>query len=310
MSTADQSVGLLAGKVVIVTGAGGGIGRETARLAAREGARVVVNDLGASVEGGGRDRGRAAETVAMIAAEGGVAIADDGDVTAESDARAMVECAVEAFGRLDGVVNNAGNFRAGSMETVPLADIESHLRVHVLGSFLVSQAAMPVFLAQGHGAFVHTTSSSGLIGSRGAMAYAVAKGGIVSLSRSIALDLAPHGIRSNCVAPSAASRMSSASARKADSGSGRAAAIAASQPGQMAPITIFLLSDAASTFSGQIIGARGNEVYLYSQPRPQRTLHDSLGFTPQKLAAMLPGAWRTSLIPMESFLDVFSWPPV
>lgn len=310
MSAATEARGLLAGKVVLITGAGGGIGRETARLAAHEGACVVVNDLGAAVDGGGRDTSRAAETVELILSEGGKAVADDGDVTDANDARAMVDRAVQEFGRLDGVVNNAGNFRVGSMETVSQADIESHLRIHVLGSFLVSQAAMPQLMRHGNGSFVHTTSSSGLIGSRGAMAYAVAKGGIVALSRSIALDLATHGIRSNCVAPSAASRMSSASAKKADSGAGRAAAIAASQPAQMAPLAIFLLSDEARDFSGQVIGARGNEVYLYNQPRPVRTLHDCRGFTPAKLAAILPGAWNRALVPLESFVDVFSWPPI
>jgi len=299
---------LLAGKVILVTGAGGGIGREIAMLAAAEGARIIVNDLGAAVEGGGNDAAPASQTVDAIRQAGGSAVADFGDVTSPADARKMVELAVASFGRLDGVVNNAGNFRTAGIETVTLTDFDAHLRVHLFGSFNVSQAALDVFLAQGSGVFLHTTSSSGLIGSRGALAYATAKGGIVSLSRSIALDVAHRRIRSNCIAPSAASRMSSASAKKAGSDA-RASAIARSQPAQMAPLAVFLLSDAAAGVNGQVIGARGNEIYLYSQPRPVRTLQDREGFTPAKLAAVLPEAWRTSWVPLESFVDVFSWPP-
>lgn len=297
---------MLQGKCVLVTGAGGGIGREIALLAAREGASVVVNDLGADVGGGGRDSAPARETVALIRAAGGRALAHFGDVSDAIAAQEMVDAAVAEFGRLDAVVNNAGNFKVSALDAIRLEDFDAVLRVHLYGSFIVSRAAAPVFIRQGSGVFLHTTSSSGLIGSVGALAYATAKGAIASMSRSIALDMARHGVRSNCIAPSAASRMSSASAKKGPSRAG----MDKSSAHQMAPPAVFLISDAAAGFNGQVIGVRGNEVFLYNQPRPVRSLHAGDGWTAQALAERLPLTWKSALVPLESFTDVFAGPPV
>jgi NAD(P)-dependent dehydrogenase (short-subunit alcohol dehydrogenase family) len=306
--TKAQEQGLLAGKVVLVTGAGGGIGREIALCAGREGASVVVNDLGASVFGQERDHSPADAVVTEIRAAGGHAVADYGSVAEPDAARAMVDAAVKAFGRIDAVVNNAGNYSVGPIHDIDPVAFDSLIKVHLYGSFNVSRAAAEYFRAQGSGVFLHATSSSGLIGSKGTLAYSVAKGGIMSLSRSIALDMAPFGVRSNCIAPSAASRMSAASAAL-KKGTEAPRPINAAQPAQVAPLAVFMISPAAAGITGQIIGVRANELYLYNQPRPARVLQRSDGWTPARIAEQLPAAWKTAFVPMESFVDVFSWPP-
>lgn len=308
--------GALEGRVVLVTGAGRGIGREIALAAAREGAAVVVNDLGAALSGAGQDEGPAQAVAAEIRAAGGQAAAHPGSVAIEADAAAMVALAVERFGRLDGVVNNAGNMIVRAFDEMEAAEFDAVVRVHLRGSFLVSRAAARVFAAQGGGTFVHMTSSAALIGNPGGAGYNAAKGGIVALSRSIAIDMAAKGVRSNCIAPSAVSRMSSGvSEMRAQGlvsvkpGNDIPAARRQGQPMQVAPLVGYLLSDAAAGITGQVLGVRGNEIYLYSQPRPVRVLHRSDGWTPQTLAAQLEPAWRGALTPLEALQDVFAWPP-
>jgi len=299
--------GLLSGKVVLITGAGGGIGREIALAAASEGARVMVNDLGAAVDGHGHDPAPAETTVALIRAAGGKAVADFGSVADPEHAQRMVDSCIAAFGRIDVVVNNAGNFSTAAIDEIDAENFDAILKVHLYGSFFVSRAAAAHFRTQRSGVFLHTTSSAGLIGNRGALAYSTAKGGIVALSRSIALDMAECGVRSNCIAPSAASRMSTVS--RTSSG---LAPVSAGLAGaaQVAPAAVFLVSDLAATLTGQIVGVRGNEVFLYNQPRPVRSLHRSDGWTARQLGAMVPAAWGQSLVPLEDFREVFNWAPL
>jgi NAD(P)-dependent dehydrogenase (short-subunit alcohol dehydrogenase family) len=307
---------VLKDKVVVVTGAGRGIGAEIATLCAAEGAAVVVNDLGANLAGRGRDESPARSVVERIRAAGGNAQAQFGDVSCAADADALVEAAVVAFGRVDAVVNNAGNMVLKSFEEMTLEDFDAVLKVHLYGAFNVSRAAAAHFIRQGSGAFLHMTSSASLIGNPGCAGYCAAKGGVAALSRAIALDLAAKGVRSNCIAPSAVSRMSSgvseirarglvgvkpANDQPADKRQG--------QPAQVAPIAAYLVSDVAAGISGQIFGVRGNEIYLYSQSRPVRTLHRTDGWTPQQLALQLEPAWRTAMTPLETLQDVFAWPP-
>jgi NAD(P)-dependent dehydrogenase (short-subunit alcohol dehydrogenase family) len=304
--------GLLEGKVAIVTGAGRGIGREIALLMANEGARVVVNDLGVSVRGEGGESGPAEETAALIRSRGGSAVANADSVADWTAAQRIVKAALDAFGRLDIVVNNAGILRDRMFHHMMPEEFDAVLKVHLYGSFHVSRVAAGHFRQQESGAFIHMTSTSGLVGALGQANYAAAKLGIVGLSRSIAIDMARFNVRSNCIAPSAFSRMietipgQTPEQQQAFLDMRRRK----TRPEQVAPLAVFLASDAAKDISGQIIGARGNEIYLYSQPRPIRTLHRGDGWTPRGLAEQLLPAWRSSLVPLERTRDVFGWEPL
>lgn len=301
--------GMLAGKVAVVTGAGRGIGREIALGMAAQGAAVVVNDLGVALDGIGVDETPAQQTVNDILALGGRAVANFGSVAEWESAQSIVDSAIENFGRIDIVMNNAGILRDTIFHKMSPSEWDAVIKVHLYGSFNVSRAAATHFRDQGYGAFVHMVSTSGLIGSIGQANYAAAKLGIAGLSRSIAMDMNRFGVRSNCISPSAFSRMiesvpgSSPEEKEAAMEKRRQT----TRPDQIAPLAVFLASDAAADISGQIFGARGNEIYLYNQPRPIRTLHRGDGWTPEALAAQLPNAWKSSLTPLERTRNVFPW---
>ncbi len=194
------------GRVAVVTGAGRGIGRAYALLLASRGARVVVNDLGGSIQGLGADAGVASRVATEIAAAGGSAIADENDVAAPSGAQALIDAAVDNFGRLDILVNNAGIMQWAGFPDVDQENLERHLAVHVLGSFNTTRAAWPHMVEQGYGRIVMTTSS-GIFGLPKNLSYATAKGGVIGLTRSIATMSEAHGIRVNLIAPAAMTRM-------------------------------------------------------------------------------------------------------
>jgi NAD(P)-dependent dehydrogenase (short-subunit alcohol dehydrogenase family) len=194
------------GRVAVVTGAGRGLGRAYARLLAERGASVVVNDLGGSMAGEGADDGPAAAVVEEITAEGGTAVADTLDISAPSGAAGLVATALARFGRVDIVVANAGIMRWSPFPEVSVQDVEQHLAVHALGSFLVAQAAWRHMAGQGHGRIVLTTST-GLLGLQGNTAYGVAKGGVIGLVRNLAVAGRKVGIRANGIAPAASTRM-------------------------------------------------------------------------------------------------------
>jgi NAD(P)-dependent dehydrogenase (short-subunit alcohol dehydrogenase family) len=198
---------ILEGKVIVVTGAGRGIGREIALIAASEGAKVVVNDLGGAVSGEGQDEGPAQEVVSAIRKAGGQAIASTDSVADWDSARRIIDLAVNTFGTIDVVVNNAGILRDKMFHQMSIEDWDAVIKVHLYGAFYMSRAAAPFFRSQEHGAYVHMTSTAGLIGGMGQGNYAAAKLGIVGLSRSIAGDMARFNVRSNCIAPHAMSRM-------------------------------------------------------------------------------------------------------
>jgi NAD(P)-dependent dehydrogenase (short-subunit alcohol dehydrogenase family) len=306
-----QEPGLsLAGKGVVVTGAGRGIGREIALLAAREGASVVVNDLGATADGGGSDASPAQSVVEEIRAAGGVAEANDASVADVEGARGIVEQALDAFGKIDVVVNNAGILRDRIFHQMSTEDFEKVLSVHLLGSFYVANAAAPFFRKQERGAFLHFTSTSGLIGNFGQSNYAAAKMGIVGLSRSIALDMARFGVRSNCIAPFAWSRLTGTIPTEGEQETARVERLAKMSADKVAPLAVYLASDLSAEITGQIFGVRMNEVFLFDQPRPVRSLHRSEGWTVAALATQLGPALRSSLVPLERSTDVFGWDPV
>jgi NAD(P)-dependent dehydrogenase (short-subunit alcohol dehydrogenase family) len=306
-----SNTGAMAGKVVIVTGAGRGIGREIALLAAGEGARVVVNDVGGGLDGAGSDATPAAEVVREIKANGGEAAASTDSVADWDGAQRIIATATSHFGRLDALVNNAGILRDRIFHQMSPEEFDAVVKVHLYGSFYMSRAAAAVFRAQESGAFVHMTSTSGLIGGLAQANYASAKMGIVGLSKTIALDMARFNVRSNCISPSAFSRM--IETVPGQTPEKQAAYLemrkAKTRPSQVAPLAVFLASDAAKDVNGQIIGSRGNELYLYSQPRPVRTLHRSDGWTAQSLSDMV-AAWKTSFTPLDRTRNVFDWEPL
>jgi NAD(P)-dependent dehydrogenase (short-subunit alcohol dehydrogenase family) len=302
--------GIVDGKVAIVTGAGRGIGRGIALLMAQEGARVVVCDIGASVEGEGTDVGPAQDVVAEIKKAGGQAIASTLTVSEPANGEKIAKAAVDAFGRVDILVNNAGILRDRIFHRMSWADWSDVINVHLNGSFNMSRACATLFREQNSGSYVHMTSTSGLIGNFGQANYMAAKLGIVGLSRGIALDMARFNVRSNCVSPFAWTRMVQSIPAEDEESKARLARSSQVTPDKVAPLVVYLASDRAEGISGQILSARNNEIYLFNQNRPIRTLHRSDGWTPQKLADQLKGAFASSFTPLERSPEVFSWDPV
>lgn len=302
--------GMLEGRVAVVTGAGRGIGREIALLMAQHGARVVVNDIGAALDGAGADQGPAAETAAVIEASGGAAIANGESVADPAGAQRIVEAAVEHFGRIDLVVNNAGILRDGIFHRMSQEDWKAVIDVHLMGSFNVSRAAARYFREQESGCFVHFTSTSGLVGNVGQANYSAAKMGIVGLSKSIALDMQRFNVRSNCIAPFAWSRMIGSIPADTPDQKARVEKLQRMTPEKIAPMVVFLASDAAVGVSGQIFAVRNNEIFLISQPRPIRSVHRGEGWTPESIAEHALPALRADFYPLDVSADVFSWDPV
>jgi NAD(P)-dependent dehydrogenase (short-subunit alcohol dehydrogenase family) len=198
------------GKVAVVTGAGHGLGRSHALLLAERGAKVVVNDLGGSLDGTGASTGPAAEVVELIAKNGGEAVANTDNVATPEGAEAIVQAARDAFGRVDIVVNNAGILRDRSFGKMTVEEFDAVLAVHVRGSFLVSRAAFPHMKEQRYGRIVNTSSPAGLFGNFGQANYSTAKMGLVGLTKTLGIEGARAGIKANAIAPIAWTRMTEA----------------------------------------------------------------------------------------------------
>src|SRR5215218_10222657 len=302
--------GIVSGKVAIVTGGARGIGRAIALGLAQEGARVVVCDIGASLQGAGVDAGPAQQTIDEIKRAGGEAIASTLSIVEPKNADEIVKAALDAFGRVDILVNNAGILRDVIFHKMSSTDWKDVLDVHLNGSFNMSRACAAQFREQSSGAFIHMTSTSGLIGNFGQANYMAAKLGIVGLSRGIALDMQRFNVRSNCIAPFAWSRMIGSIPTETEAEKARVERLQQMTPEKIAPLVVYLASDRAQGISGQIFSVRNNEIFLFNQPRPIRTLHRADGWTPEKLDQQLKGAFGPSLVPLERSGDVFAWDPV
>ena len=302
--------GIVSGKTAIVTGAGRGIGRAIALGLAQGGARVVVCDIGANLQGAGTDAGPAQEVVEEIRKAGGETIASTLSIAEPKNADEIVKAALDAFGRVDILVNNAGILRDRIFHRMSWSDWSDVLAVHLHGSFNMSRACAVQFREQNSGAFVHMTSTSALVGNFGQANYMAAKYGIVGLARAIALDMARFNVRSNCIAPFAWTRMIDSIPAQSEAEKRRVALFQEMTPEKIAPLVVYLASDRAEGITGQIFGVRNNEVFLFDQPRPVRTIHRSDGWTPEKLDAQLKAALAPSFTPLERSSDVFSWDPV
>ncbi len=305
-------MGVLDGKVVLVTGGGNGIGRECALLAGREGGRVLVNDLGAGVTG--KDEGSAgpAETVAAeIRAAGGEAISNSDSVASYEAVQGMVAQAIAAFGRIDAVINPAGILRDGMFHKMSEADWDAVIAVHLRGAFNVSRATVEHFRNQGSGSLVHFTSTSGLIGNIGQANYAAAKLGVVGLSHIVAMEGASKGVRSNVIAPFAWTRMIATIPITDEASAQRVERMRTGmRADQVAQLAVALAADGASDVTGQIFAVRGNEVVLFSQPRPVASMSRGDGWSPATLLSDALPALKAKFTDLGASASVFPYDPI
>jgi NAD(P)-dependent dehydrogenase (short-subunit alcohol dehydrogenase family) len=290
---------------VVVTGAGGGIGRDFALAFAAAGAKVLVNDIGTSVKGEGRDSGPAQKVADEI---GNNAVASTDSVADWESANRIIQAAVDAFGRIDVVVNNAGILRDRFFFNMSVEEWRAVIDVHLNGSFYVSRAAAPHFKSQNSGCYIHMTSTSGLVGNLGQANYSAAKLGIAGLSKSIALDMAKYHVRSNCISPFAWSRMVGSIPTETEEQKARVEKMKTMQTAKIAPLAVYLAADTDVT--GQIFAVRANEIFLMSQSRPLRSVHRAEGWTAETIGTHAIPALRPSFYPLDRSQDVFSWDPL
>lgn len=276
--------GRLEGLVAIVTGGGGGLGRASAVEMAREGAKVVVNDIGADVSGEGHDSGRAQAVVDQIIGEGGEAIADTGDVTVWGDAEAMIQKGIDSWGKLDILVNVAGNQRLGTPVDTTQEDYDSVIRVHLRGFFNTTHFAALHWVERAeYGRLINFASGASLISQPTLLAYSTAKTGIVGFTRSCANSLVSYGVTANCVRPSAATAMMdltfAAESRELMEESGqKISEISAGtyrDPAHVAPLVVFLASPAAGHITARFFEGKGGRYVRWSEPHEEVVLEEN-----------------------------------
>jgi NAD(P)-dependent dehydrogenase (short-subunit alcohol dehydrogenase family) len=281
-------MGMLEGKVAVITGAGRGIGRGEALLFAQEGARVVVNDLGGEWDGSGADTRAASQVVDEITAAGGEAVAHFEDISEEAGADSLVQAALGSFGRLDAVVNNAGILRDKMVFTMAVEDWDAIMKVHLRGHFLVTRAAAQHWRETSksagepvRAAIVNTSSTSGILGNVGQSNYGAAKAGIAAFSYITSMELARYGVTVNAIAPGARTRLTEKTFGDLTAAEGQFDALA---PENVAPLVAYLCSDAAAHITGQVFYIAGGLVQLYQGWTPVGELSRDERWTPAELA--------------------------
>ncbi len=295
-------MGTLDGRVAIVTGAGRGIGRSVAILLAREGASVVVNDLGAALDGSGSDAGPATGVVAEITESGGKAVLNGADVSDHAAAQDLVHTAIETFGRLDVLVNVAGILRDRMIFNMTEQEWDDVIRVHLRGTFNTSKFAAAYWRdlrdESAQHRIINFTSVSGLHGAPGQPNYAAAKMGIVGLTYSCAHALAKYGVTVNAISPGAATRMTDSvpgdRRRAGAAGQGQRAADERS-PDNVAPVVAYLASERSGWITGRIVHSAGYEVSLYSNPEPVVRLIGTEPWQLDELAEQVERSFRPRL---------------
>jgi len=303
-------MGYLDGKVAVVTGAGRGIGREISLLMSREGARVVVNDLGSSDHGEGADKGVAGEVVDEIRAAGGQAVSNPDSVASWEGAHRIIQTALDSFGRIDIVVNNAGIVRDRMIFKMSEQEWDAVLDVHLKGTFNCIRAAAPHMRDQNWGRFVNFTSTSGLIGNVGQANYGAAKLAIVALSKITALDMKRYNVTSNCIAPFAWTRLIATIPTDTEEQKRRVEKLKKMSPADVAPLAVFLAGEQAANITGQVFGVRGKEIFLFSQPRIVRSIHKSEGWNVEDLSQMLEATMKSHFSPLDTSPQYIGWDPL
>src|SRR5258707_1875588 len=301
---------MLKDKVGVVTGGAPGLGRAIGVLLAKLGAKVVVNDYGGGSDGAGDARGPADDVVNEIKGQGGQAAASYDSVASMAGGQRIVQTALDHFGHVDIVVNNAGILRDRMIFNMTEEEWDGVINTHLKGCFAVTRAAAPHMRERKWGRIINMTSTSGLVGNVGQANYAAAKMGIVGFTKVVALDMARYNVTANCISPFAWTRMIGTIPTETAAQTARVEKIKKLSPAHIAPIAVFLASDAARDVSGQIFGVRGKEVMLFSHERPIMRVHNSEGWTPESFAEVFPGTLQHHLVPHVTSGQYFNYDPM
>ena len=272
-------MGLLDGRVAVITGSGRGIGREFALCMAAEGAKVVINDVGVSLDGRGTEEDPAANVCREIEALGGQAVPNYDSVTDFAGAENIVNTAVESFGKIDILVNNAGIVRDRTLVKMDESDFDAVIAVHLKGSFNCARHAAPLMKDQGYGRIINITSSAGLRGNFGQTNYGAAKAGLMGMTFIWAMELGRYGVTVNAVAPAGATRMTAALFERSGT-----EPPPEQNPALNAPLVAFLASERASHVNGQILGRSDYAFTLFQHPKQVAFMWRDGGWTAEQVA--------------------------